>query len=74
MTEPSNEQSEVAAHAEAMVRQQFAICPMCGHNGTVDVSPHVFFSLDRMALRCRKCKHVWEKLESSASGDLCINQ
>lgn len=34
-------------------------CPKCGHKAFCDVSPHVYFAEDRLALRCKKCKHVW---------------
>lgn len=35
-------------------------CPDCDNLERCDTSPHVFFEKDRMALRCRKCRHVWE--------------
>lgn len=34
-------------------------CPKCGHKGFCDVSPHVYFVEDRLALRCQACRHVW---------------
>lgn len=34
-------------------------CPMCGAVGFCDVSPHPWFREDRIAIRCRECRHVW---------------
>lgn len=39
-------------------------CPSCGHVGLCAVSAHYFFVLDRLTLRCHKCKHIWQAAES----------
>jgi hypothetical protein len=35
------------------------LCPQCGHVNIADVSRHVFFVKNELALRCRKCKNIW---------------
>lgn len=42
-----------------VAERQEHVCPECGHKGFCDVSPHLFFAEDKLALRCAKCRHVW---------------
>jgi hypothetical protein len=35
-------------------------CPNCGIHDIAHTSPHMLFHQDRMAFRCRSCKHIWD--------------
>jgi primosomal protein N' len=34
-------------------------CSACGNVGRCEVSEHYLFCQDRVALRCKRCRHVW---------------
>lgn len=34
-------------------------CPKCERDGICDVSTDAYFVQDKLALRCRTCRHVW---------------
>ncbi len=35
-------------------------CPQCSYRDHADASWHYRFAEDKLALRCRKCYHIWE--------------
>src|SRR6185312_2320150 len=49
--------SEHYSRARSWIEQQ--ICPRCGGRGKIKQSEHFHEDLDKMALRCLSCRHLW---------------
>lgn len=36
-----------------------AECPKCNTKGPCAMAEHFYFEIDKFALRCKACKHIW---------------